>query len=182
MTRKPVSQLSAKPELIAEGRYLAFYRREGWEFVRRKNCTGIVVMVPLTDEGRVVFVEQHRVPLGKRVIEFPAGLVGDRPGDSRETTRTAARRELLEETGYWARSLRPAAKGPISSGLTSESLEFWIAKRLIRKGPGGGDENENILVHEVPLESAESWLRKKEKKGFLVDPKIYAGLYWLHRA
>ena len=63
--------------VLAEGRHLRFVERNGWEFVERKNVTGVAILVALTDEGRVLIVEQWREPVGARVLELPAGLAGD---------------------------------------------------------------------------------------------------------
>jgi ADP-ribose pyrophosphatase len=88
-----------------------------------------------------------------------------------------AKRELLEETGYEAKKMVPLIKGPASSGLCAEIVFFFLAKGLVRKHAGGGDDTENIMVHEVPVSRAPKLLRAMEKKGRLVDPKVYAGLY-----
>ena len=66
-----------------------------WESVERVNCSGIVGMVPLTDDGDVILIKQFRPPVNGYVIELPAGLC-----DIGETLEDAARRELIEETGY----------------------------------------------------------------------------------
>ena len=64
-------------KVLAETRYLRLVDDDGWTFVERANARAVVVIVPLTAERRLLFVEQYRVPLGRNVIEFPAGLVGD---------------------------------------------------------------------------------------------------------
>jgi len=91
----------------------------------------------------------------------------------------AARRELFEETGYHAEHFSLLVGGPVSSGLSSEIITFYQALDAVKKGPGGGDATESIKVHEVPLKEADLWLYEMEKKGFLVDPKVYVGLYFL---
>ena len=90
--------------------------------------------------------------------------------------------ELVEETGYLAKEMKVLMHGPISSGLTSETMTFIEGSGLCRVGAGGGDKTESIKVHEVSLDEAESWLRKMAKNGYLVDPKIYAGLYFLSKS
>jgi len=91
----------------------------------------------------------------------------------------AARRELLEETGYKAEHLSLLVGGPVSSGLSAEIITFFQALDVVKKGPGGGDVTESIKVHEIPLKEADLWLYEMEQKGFLVDPKVYVGLYFL---
>jgi ADP-ribose pyrophosphatase len=166
-------------EVLAEGRHLRLVRRRGWEYAERTNATAIVVLVAVTAEGRLVLTEQHREPVGGPVIELPAGLVGDRPGEADEDLATAARRELLDETGYEAGQIRPLAGGPPSAGLSSEIVTFLVAADLRRVGAGGGDEHEAITVHEVPLAAVRDWLAGQARAGRLVDPKVYAGLYLL---
>jgi ADP-ribose pyrophosphatase len=169
-----------KREVIYAGKYLKLYKYKGWEFVKRNDCSGIVVIAAKTQDGKVIFVEQFRVPLGKKVIELPAGLVGDMCHTRKESMVTAARRELLEETGYKAKRIRFIMEGPVSSGMSAQQIAFFRAEGLTQVSEGGGDETENIKVHAVPLRRAAAWLRQMEKKGRLVDPKVYAGLYFLN--
>lgn len=169
-----------KHKTLFSGKYLKILTYKGWEFVKRNGCTGIVVISPLTEDGKVIFVEQYRVPLGKNVVEFPAGLVGDCAGARRESMASAAKRELWEETGYAAKKMTFVMEGPVSSGMSAQQIAFYTATGLRKTGPGGGDETENIQVHAVPLKQAERWLKTMRKKGKLVDPKVYAGLYFLN--
>ena len=98
--------------VLAEGRFLRLVQQQGWEWVERVNARSAAVIVPLTIDGDLLFVEQYRVPLGAAVIEFPAGLVGDTAGSEGEETAVAARGELLEETGYEAAAMQFLAEGP----------------------------------------------------------------------
>ncbi len=165
--------------ILYEGKYLRLLREDNWEFVKRRNCTGIVVIVAMTHDHKVLFVEQFRRPVEASVIEFPAGLVNDQETPQKETLEEAARRELLEETGYEAQELMPLVEGPVSSGLSSEVITFFQALDIVKKHEGGGDDTESIVVHEVPLKEADLWLYEMQRKGYLVDPKVYAGLYFL---
>ena len=166
----------AKPQIVAEGKYLRFVKKAGWEYVQRNNCTGIVIIFAMSDDGKVVFTEQYRPPVNCRVIENAAGLVNDQ--SKKESFSTAARRELLEETGYKAKKMVQIVHGPVSGGLTSDLVYIFLAKGLKKISNGGGDHTENIKVHEIPLKQVPQWLRQKEKEGCLVDPKVYAGLYF----
>ncbi len=174
--RKRKASLSAK--VLLAGKYLSLYKQNHWEFVKRNNCTGIVIILAKTKHDRILLVEQYRPPVRKRVIEFPAGLVNDHNPKKNESVLTAAKRELLEETGYHAKKMVKVIEGPVSSGLTSDLVTFVLAKGIQKISDGGGDHMENITVHEVPLKSAEEWLKTMVKKGYLLDPKIYAGLYF----
>ena len=164
-------------EVMATGKYLRMVKRGRWEYADRVNCSGAVVIVAITDQGRLILTEQHRVPVNRRVIELPAGLSGDLPDQSNEEQAAAATRELLEETGYQAGKMTLLASGPPSAGLATEIVAFFRATNLRKIHDGGGDEHENILVHEVPLAEVGAFLCQKTADGLMVDPKIYAGLY-----
>lgn len=159
------------------GRFLGLKERDGWEYTFRTNAHGVVVMVPVTADGELVLVEQYRVPVRSRVLELPAGLAGD--ADHRdESLESAAQRELFEETGYRAGKLEKLLTCPSSPGMSSEIVSIFYASGLERAGNGGGDGSEDITVHHVPLERVPEWLRARESEGIMIDPKIYAGLYW----
>lgn len=157
------------------GRHLHLLEHEGWEYVTRANATGVVAAVALHDDGRVVLVEQYRTPLDRRVVELPAGLVGDT--DEGESALLAAQRELAEETGYTARDwtlLYPACSSP---GLTDEAVTIYLARSLTRVGPGGGIDGESITVHEIVLGTLPGWLAQARSRGVLTDMKLLAGVY-----
>ncbi len=165
--------------ILYKGKYLDLIREDNWEYVKRSTCSGIVVIVPMTHDGKVILVEQFRRPVEAQVIEWPAGLVNDKMPHDPETMEAAARRELLEETGYEAAHVSLLVEGPVSSGLSSEIITFYQALEVVKIASGGGDATESIKVHEVPLRGADLWLYEMEKKGLLVDPKVYVGLYFL---
>ena len=170
----------AGEKILKAGRYIHLLAQDTWEYVRRANCSGIVIVVAVTDKNRILFVEQHRVPVGGPVIELPAGLVNDRPGKKSETLAAAAKRELWEETGYRARRMLKLTEGPAASGSSSDIIVFFKAEGLRKTGPGGGDASETIIVHEIPLPEVTPWLAGKRRQGIHIDPKIYAGLYFLN--
>jgi ADP-ribose pyrophosphatase len=119
--------------------------------------------------------------VGKRVIELPAGLAGDAKGHEDEDLEVAARRELLEETGYEARRMERVAAGAASAGMTDEVITLFVATGLKKVGPGEGDGEEEIIVHEVSLDRAMEWLSEQERGGRLIDLKVFAGLYFAER-
>ena len=139
-----------------------------WEALERVSIGGIVVMVAITPAGSVLLEKQFRPPLGRDVIELPAGLVD--PGESMET---AAKRELIEETGWSAKNLDFLAEGPISTGASTEVLRAFLCTGLEHVGKNGGDDNEIIEVIEVPLNDALEYLRNAQTQGTLVDLKVY---------
>ena len=61
------------------------------------------------------------------------------------------------------------------------SHTLFLARPAHRIGPGGGDHSEDIQVHLVPLEQADAWLDAQRRQGIMVDPKVYAGLYFAGR-
>ena len=166
-------------EILKEGKFRRFICQNGWEFLERVCCGGIVAMIAVTDDQNLILVEQYRTPVGKNVIEFPAGLANDQHDNQHESLEDTARRELVEETGYEAKELVFITQTPANSSSSSDILTVYHAKGLKKVGQGGGDETENIIVHAVPMAQINDWLRNQEQLGKLVDVKIYAGLYYL---
>jgi len=166
-------------ETLYQGQYLRLKRHGHWEYAERCNASGAVIVVALTPENKLLFVEQYRIPIAARSIEMPAGLVGDLSDN--DTIEAAARRELLEETGWQATHIDLLMTGPTSSGLSNEMIAFVRARGLTRIDAGGGDESENITVHEVPLADAPRWLASKMAQGYSMDPKLWAGLWMIAR-
>ena len=172
--------LTGPAETVWEGRWLRIRQRGTWEFVERTHADGMaVIIVAVTPDQKLVFVEQFRVPLQQRTIEMPAGLVGDNDGE--DTLEKAAARELLEETGWQAAHVERLMEGPTSSGMSTERIAFCRATGLTRIHAGGGDESEDITVHEVPVAEAAQWLCARMAEGFAMDPKLWAGLWFVNR-
>jgi ADP-ribose pyrophosphatase len=172
----------APVETLCEGRWLSLRKRGRWEYAERNNPGGAVIILAVTPEDRVLFVEQYRVPILQNTIEMPAGLVGDLAGQADESALLAARRELEEETGWRCQRLEFVHRGPSSSGMSTEMITFVRAWGLEKVGPGGGDETENIVVHEVPRREAAAWLFARAAEGYSIDPKLFAGLWFIEHA
>ena len=168
-----------RPETLYESRYLRLLRRGKWEYAQRTTAKGVVIIVAVTPEGKLLLVEQYRPPVGCRVVELPAGLAGDVLGAENEALEEAARRELLEETGYEADSMRHVFDCTTSAGLTDETAAVFLAGGLKKVSAGGGDDSEDIVVHEVPLAQVDDWLRGKMAEGCLVGTPVFVGLYVL---
>ncbi|HET7359531.1 MAG TPA: NUDIX hydrolase, partial [Rhodanobacteraceae bacterium] len=127
----------------------------------------------------ILFVEQWREAIRSKTIEMPAGLVGDIEGSGEESAVAAAEREILEETGYACERVEFLHAGPSSAGMSTEMMVFVRAHGLRRVGAGGGDETEDIVVHEVPRGEAGAWLLRKAREGYSIDPKLFTGLWFL---
>jgi ADP-ribose pyrophosphatase len=168
-----------EPHLLGEGRFARLLSYRGWEWVERTNVTAAAVIVAITEQRELLLVEQYRIPLGRRVIELPAGLVGDLAENKQEGLEEAARRELLEETGYEATDIEFLLEGPTSPGLANEIYTMLLARNVCKVAPGGGDATEDIQVHVVPLDQVETWLQSKRREGLMVSPKIYSALYFV---
>jgi 8-oxo-dGTP pyrophosphatase MutT (NUDIX family) len=138
-----------------------------WEFIERVNCQGVVAIVPVTDAREVILVRQFRPPVNRHVIEFPAGL-----NDKGDTIEEAARRELLEETGYYAGRMIFLTEGPLSSGASGEILSVYLAQDLEFRGIGNRDETEDIEVLKIPIDEVSDHLSRVRSLGDLADLKI----------
>jgi ADP-ribose pyrophosphatase len=161
---------------ICTGKRVLLLEDNDWEYVERKKGKEAVAIVALTDDGRVILTEQLRRPVQARVIDLPAGLVGDEDDKGPEET---ARRELKEETGYECDSVQLLARATTSPGITSEIVSIYRAVGVRRVGPGGGVGGEKIETHAVPLAAIEEWLKRQEGAGRLIDMKIWTGLYFV---
>lgn len=164
---------------LCNGNWLRLKKRGRWEYAERTNPGGGVMIIAVTATGHVLFVEQYRPALDCRTIEMPAGLVGDHAESTDEDAVAAAHRELIEETGYAAARIDFIMAGPTSAGMSNEILAFVRAHDLTRVNDGGGDATEDIVVHEIPRAEAANWLVRRMADGFSVDPKMFAGMYFL---
>ena len=170
--------MSNLKQTLYEGQWLRLVRIGHWESCERTHAQGMaVIVIAVTPADEVLFVEQFRVPLGARTIEMPAGLVGD--DHAEDTLVDAARRELIEETGWSPGRVEVLLTGPTSSGMSNERIAFVRARELVRVGEGGGVDDENIIVHAVPRAQAPAWLMRKRAEGFELDLKLWAGLWMI---
>ncbi|MGN6374769.1 MAG: NUDIX hydrolase [Sphingomonas sp.] len=156
-------------ETVWQGKYLIAKRRGTWEYVSRAGGIRAAVILAI-DAGDVILVEQYRVPLGRTCLELPAGLVGDL--DAGENVESSARRELEEETGYRADRIEELGEFYSSPGMASESFTLVRATGLTQVGDGGGDHDENITVHRVPLASLADFVAAKRAEGIGMDVKL----------
>jgi ADP-ribose pyrophosphatase len=139
-------------------KYVANSRGENrvWETIERKNVQGhgAVVIVGLTRDGNLIFEKNWRAPLESFVIQFPAGLT-DIPGEDEEE---AARRELLEETGYKAKKLIPVMLSPLAPALTATRAMHFFAPDVEFTEKMGSKDSEEIEVVKIPVEQVDDFL------------------------
>jgi len=165
-------------KIVFEGDHLLVKERDHWQYVERKKGKSAVAVIAETDDGEVILTEQYRRPMDARVIDWPAGLVGDE--DPSVSPADTAKKELEEETGYTCESVELLAQGPTSPGITSETVALYRAHRVRRAGKGGGVEGEDITVHAIARNEVRSWLQRKRDEGVLIDVKVWGGLYFLN--
>ena len=157
------------------GKFLKLLDRQGWEYVDRPASKGVVQIVA-TYKGSILVVEQFRWAQGAVVISLPGGLVEDSTENAERDLEAAAHRELLEETGFAAGRMAPILTGPISPGMTTETITFFVAHDLRPIGPPRGDGDEVITLHQIPAAGIFDWLKAREETKALVDLKLYLGL------
>lgn len=187
-----------KPVSIWKGEFLQFYDvktdrrnpKRHWEYVSRPMRRNGVTLVPLTRDGRIIFIEQFRWPLRRYVLELPAGMI---ESDERHSNRATVAAELEEETGAEVGRISFLARGPLLPGVTDELNEFFLVEvtshpRIIPgtfrlKGrTGNREEGEDIrAVYAVPAARAADWLERRAKRGGLVDLRTYVGLFLSRR-
>ena len=153
-----------------QGKYIRIVRDGTWEFVER--CGGVHAVVILAEHGgKMVLIEQVRVPLGNRkCLELPAGLVGDE--DPNATVEDTAIKELEEETGFTAERIEIIGEFFSSPGMVAEGFTLVRALGLRRIGDGGGNEHEEIEVHLVPRAEVPAFVRRKRAEGVAIDVKM----------
>lgn len=159
-------------EELYKGKFMSLKKVGNWEYVERNNCRSAVIIIPITDEDEIVLIEQMRIPLGRNVIEFPAGLVGD--DCSEESFLQAACRELEEETGYVLKDNDCSYYGEFctSPGLTNEKVHL-IRFNVVKKD--GANPEDGIKLHVVPLVDFSKWIsNKRETHDISVKVLLYS--------
>lgn len=131
------------------------------------NHGGGIAIVPLDDQGNILFVRQYRQPAKTTLLELPAGAL--KPGEYPEDT---ARREIREETGMAAEKLLLLREFFLAPGYSTEYMYIYLATGL-SPAPLQGDEDEFITVEAVPVKRAYAML----ENGELQDSKTMLGLY-----
>lgn len=170
-------------KVLASGRYLVLKELEfqddrgrirHWESVERRGGTGAAFIIArIVPDDEILLVRQFRPPAGKRMLEFPAGLID--PGETAEET---AVRELYEETGYRGQvlcSFPPACSSPGMTGETISMVMMEVDGDAFRgvKVEAHPEDSESIECFRVPLRELPEFLARQEQEGVGIDSKIY---------
>jgi ADP-ribose pyrophosphatase len=171
----PLADTTLESELAWRGQFLTVYRdrvrsADGHvgirEYVRHP---GAVMVIPLTDDDRVVLERQYRHPLARTFVEFPAGKI-----DPGESLQRCAERELLEETGYRAARWDHLGGFHNAIGYSDERIDVYLARDLTQVGTAG-EAGEVLQV----FTWQRSELLPRAHAGEITDVKTLIGIYWL---
>ena len=154
---------------VWQGKYISALKRGRWEFVSRTGSTHAVVIIAEHD-GKLILIEQFRVPVGGRCLELPAGLVGDE--DEHATVEDTAIKELEEETGFTCDRVERLGDFHSSPGMVAESFTLVRAHGVRKVGEGGGTEHEDIDVHLVARAEIPAFVASRRERGVAVDVKL----------
>jgi len=128
---------------------------------------GAVAVVPVTNDGKVILVEQYRYPIKQKLLEIPAGKF-DKPG---EDILECAKRELEEETGYKAASYTYLGYIHTTPGFSNEIIHLYLAQGLT---PGQSNPDEDEIL-EIRIEDFNTVVEKCIN-GEITDAKTIAGI------
>ncbi len=132
------------------------------DVVRHK---GAACVAPLTDKNELIFVRQYRYPLGRELLELPAGKLDSKDEDP----CLCAVRELKEETGYTADNIEYMGDFISTAGFSDENIRLYLATGL-HMGENSPDEDEFLDILKIPLHQAV----EKVMSGEIIDGKTEA--------
>jgi ADP-ribose pyrophosphatase len=173
----PLAETMLSTETVFDGRLLHVNRdtvrlpnghETGREYIVHP---GAVLVIPVLDDGRLVFERQFRYPLGKSFIELPAGKI-----DPKEDPLVTGQRELLEETGYTAREWQVVTQLHPCIGYSNEVIHVYLARGL-QAGDHRRDDDETLEIFTLSLEEA----MQKVLNGEITDAKTVIALFWAEK-
>jgi ADP-ribose pyrophosphatase len=132
---------------------------------------GAVMILPMFDDGRVLLERQFRYPVGRVLLEFPAGKL-----DPNEDELTCAKRELQEETGYTAREWTFLTRIHPVISYSTEFIDLYLARGLTA-GDARLDEGEFLETFITDEKQLMEWV----KDGSISDVKTIIGVFWLEK-
>ena len=155
----PYQEISKK--VVYQGKRLKVEEVEyldGEKIIHREHVKAgnAIIILPITEDNKVIMVQEPRTPIGKVILDLPAGMI-----ESGEEPSKAAIRELEEETGYLANKIEFLREYYQTVGYSDEKIQIYLATHL-RKTKQHLDEDEEIRVIEIPLEEAIQMLNKNE--------------------
>lgn len=165
-------------EQIWKGRLLDVRRDvvrlpDGSEGVREYvTHPGAVVIIPVLPNGKLIFERQYRYPVGRVMLELPAGKI-----DPEEDPFKTAQRELIEETGHTAQQWRHLATMHPTIGYANERIEIYLAQALTSLGKNCLDEGEFLELVELSLDEALLAIRD----GDITDGKTLSAILWAEK-
>jgi len=130
---------------------------------------GGAVVLPVTDEGKIVFVKQYRYPFNEWMFELPAGKL-----EKNEEPLTCATRELTEETGYTSDKISFLGKIYTSPGFCDEILYIHLAENLTAGDHDREEGEDGMEVFEFTLEEVNAMIAE----GKIVDSKSISGIHF----
>lgn len=139
------------------------------EYIRHQ---GAVVIIPILDDGRLIFERQFRYPPRQAFLEFPAGKI-----DPGEDILNTGQRELLEETGYTATDWRYLGVMHPCIGYSNERIEIFVARGLVRQADQSLDHGEFLDLLTLSLDEAIAGVRSGE----ITDGKTITALFWAEK-
>ena len=166
-----------KPEIIFQAKRFDIERvvqvtPDGVEHVREiVRHPGAVVILPLLDDGQVVFIRNYRVAVNETLIELPAGTL-----DHAEDPQLTAIRELAEETGYRAGNIEHLLTFCMSPGILDEKMHLFLATSLTA-GEMALEPGEDIQPFLCTWDEAIAMARRGEIR----DAKSLVGLLYYER-
>jgi ADP-ribose pyrophosphatase len=174
---------TVEQKVVLEGGYLtvrvdtiedAEGRRHQRELVIHPGAVAILAI----DRGDILMVRQFRTPVGRVLLEIPAGTLDRMPDGSIENPELAAPRELGEETGFSAASWRKVGRFFTAPGFASEDMHLYVATDLSPiPGYAGPETDERLDLRRVPWREA----IQLAENGSIEDAKSICGLFWLDR-
>ena len=173
----PLVERTLDSRLAYEGVFLRLYvdrvrSADGHEGTREYlRHPGAVMIVPLLDADHVLLERQFRYPLGRSIVEFPAGKI-----DPGEAPLATAVRELIEETGYRATEWARAGVLHNAAAYSTEGIEIWFARGLVL-GERALDHGE--LIDLITMQESE--VDALVASGELTDAKTMIALMWLQK-
>lgn len=159
-------------KLLQKGKHFSF-KTDQVQLLNGKTVTrdivdhpGAVAIVPILDDGRILLVKQFRYATGKELLEIPAGTL-----EEGEASDTCARRELREETGYTAGSMKKVISLYVAPGYSNELIHIFFATTL-KQGEKSTEEDEDIATEAYGCDE----LLDMIEKNTIEDAKTVAGI------